>query len=198
MRTIPVLFAIASFAAIAAFALWGQPSLQADVEGGSVAEGASDSERLARLERELAELRVLVSQRNGRAPASARTARPVVATREDTGRDAARLASALQASFRAEPADPKWAARTQADLEGMLAATAAEQPDFPAPEDARIVCRSRSCRIEARYPDEDSALFGVQLLQSAFASRFPRTHQHSVANADGSTTVVMYARGRNG
>lgn len=106
-----------------------------------------------------------------------------------------RLISQLTEGFRAEPVNPRWSSRTRERLHELLVDTAVDQTDFPAPASTNVECRSRSCRIEANYPNEDEALYGVQLLQSAYANVFPRTHQYSVSNPDGSVTIVMYASG---
>jgi hypothetical protein len=101
--------------------------------------------------------------------------------------------AAISHAFSNQAIDKQWSHRTTALLESALINTAAEQEDMPAPDALDMQCRTSMCRIEARYPDEDSAIYGVQLLQSAFASELPRAYQYLVNNPDGTVSVVMYA-----
>jgi hypothetical protein len=154
---------------------------------------ATDMEqRISRLEAEIGALRELASHDIR----DVRTSPAMQHARDESGSAAQRqekFKAALSSNFAAQPLDSAWALRTRIELEEQLVNTAVEQPDFPAPETTRMQCRSTTCRIEARYEDEDSALYGVQLLQSAFSSRLPNAHQYSVNNPDGSVTIVMYA-----
>jgi len=154
--------------------------------------GLAIEQRMSRLEAEIQALKVEVS-RNPRDTRLMSAREPSRIEAGDVAKHREKFKAELSSSFAAQPIDTAWARRTRVELEEQLIATAVEQSDFPAPQTARMQCRSTTCRIEADYPDEDSALYGVQLLQSAFSSRLPRAHQYSVTNPDGSVTIVMYA-----
>lgn len=159
---------------------------------GERANGAELEQRISRLEDEIRALRN-APPRNVQ---GTRSGSGVQDARAESGDDVERqekFKSTLSSGFAAQPVDSAWALKTRIELEEQLVNTAVEQPDFPAPETTRMQCRSTTCRIEARYEDEDSALYGVQLLQSAFSSKLPSAHQYSVNNPDGSVTIVMYA-----
>ena len=156
---------------------------------------ASESEveqRISRLEDEVRALRSLAFH-NARDTRSGPATRNVPVERGNTAEREEKFKATLSSSFSAEPVNTAWALSTRIELEELLVNTAVDQPDFPVPETTRMQCRSSTCRIEARCEDEDSALYGVQLLQTAFSARLPSAHQYSVNNPDGSVTVVMYA-----
>jgi len=150
-------------------------------------------QRISQLENELQALKEQYSRQSEPRKSTREARRPSHATAGNEGARREKFKSGLSTSFASQPIDRTWARETRAGLEQALVMTAAEQIDFPAPETIQVHCRSVTCRIEASYPDEDSAFYGVQLLQSAFSARLPRTHQYSRSNPDGSVTIVMYA-----
>lgn len=190
--------AMALTLAVAGAALWPPHSSNRTSRAGSGSGTAEDparlemEQRMSRLENEIESLKDLVSQSTHDAGRVSRSP-PRRTEGENIAKQQERFKATLSSSFAAQPIDTAWALQTRVELEERLIATAAEQADFPAPQTARMQCRSTTCRIEADYPDEDSAMYGVQLLQSAFSSRLPRAHQYSVNNPDGSVTIVMYA-----
>jgi hypothetical protein len=187
-------------ASATAFTLWRlfpfDESAFVAERSGALATGPGDTkERIAVLEAEMHSLRMQLAGRSGQGQRATATqsglrASALIANEADRNRQ---FQSGLATSFQSQPVNPGWATETKADLEEALITTAAEQEDLPAPDSTRMQCKSSTCRIEARYKDEDSALFGVQLLQTAFASRLPSSHQYTVRNTDGSVTLVMYA-----
>ena len=164
--------------------------LQPPLQPASVPDDAALTLQVARLRREVADLRVQFTRMAGgpvsTAPGQSNSRTDPGARAETEQAERLRLA-ASESAFRNEPNDTGWSRNAAASVRAAL------QGDTPLRGELRSVeCRSRSCRVElgadptgANFPD-----LPVRLLQ--LAQTLPNLTATQVDQGDGRKATVLY------
>ncbi|MEN1940385.1 hypothetical protein WCE41_04960 [Luteimonas sp. MJ246] len=97
--------------------------------------------------------------------------------------------------FASEQVDPAWAPAKIEELTSV-----ASDPSFAVaeaePQQLSVDCRSSTCRIDGQFETASKAEDWILMYMSSVGSRMPNSVVSRSRNADGSTRVEIYGRGR--
>ena len=99
-----------------------------------------------------------------------------------------------ETAFARESRLQPWAAESESGLRDIVLGAAMERLDRP--DDLSINCRSRSCRISARFATRSLAEDWSQILPVAAGQTLPRTVSRILVAADGTFEVRVYGSAR--
>ena len=116
---------------------------------------------------------------------------PVTREQIEAAQDARR--AELQAQFAAEPFDATWAEAAEA---GLFAAAASDEASMAeqTPDAFSTECRSRTCRVVARFPADADADGWLALFLLGGADTIGRADSLVTMRSDGTFEVTIYGR----
>jgi hypothetical protein len=109
--------------------------------------------------------------------------------------DRERLIADLDQGHEAETIDAVWSATSEQGIEAASASQVMAQAGF-APQDVKSDCRSRSCRVSARFDNSSEARDWADRLLTQMAGTLAQARVAVLPQADGSFEVRVYGSRR--
>jgi hypothetical protein len=122
-----------------------------------------------------------------KAEAPAKDPRTDRAARAEAERERQQQMEVVEASFRREPADPRWSLEAEGAVQEVLASDEIVQDTL-----LGLECRSQSCRVELADDDTGELAKVLPLLLQQLAQTLPSATANYVEDGHGGKTVILY------
>jgi hypothetical protein len=93
----------------------------------------------------------------------------------------------IEAGFRREPADPRWATETEEVVQAALARDTFIQNTL-----LDLECRSQTCRVELADDNTSELMKGIPLVLLHLGSTLPYAKAHAGVDGAGGKTMILY------
>jgi hypothetical protein len=124
---------------------------------------------------------------HGREPESAPDPRSEPATRTTVARERQHQMMVVEANFRQEPADSRWAFEAEAAIQEAIANDNMGQNTL-----LDLECRAQTCRVELAATDPGEFAKAIPLVLLQLAPTLPHSTMHYSTDNAGGNTIIMY------